>query len=190
MNPPGLDAALLTTLLHSLGAHLEAQGESAAVVVVGGAALCLRGWVERTTHDVDVIAMVSGGTWKRPEISAQLAAAITRVARDFNLDDDWFNDMVAMQWKTGLPDGIQEGIDWIRFRGLHVALAGRQGLISLKLLASVDQWPESVHLQDLLALAPTEDELERAERWVVEQDLAPEFPVMVAKVLSHVRDRR
>lgn len=190
---PGFDANLLLTLLRALGAHLHAAATTESVVVVGGAAMSLRGWVQRTTQDVDVIAAVSGepsGAWSPPVIGAQLARAIARVARDFNLEDDWFNVVVGSQWRTGLPDGIQEGVEWLRFGGLNVGLASRQSILSLKLCAAVDQWPSSVHLQDLLALSPTDQEIERARQWVERQDTAPEFPAMVEEVVAYVRTHR
>ena len=149
--------------------------------------------MERTTHDVDVIAVVSDsgqGDWIPPEISAPLADATKRVARDFNLTVDWFNTMVGMQWRAGLPEGIREDVEWERFRGLRVGLVGRQTLITLKLFAAVDQGPESVHLQDLRVLSPTDVELERARRWVETQDTAPQFPSMVSEVVSRVRSTR
>jgi hypothetical protein len=71
-----------------------------------------------------------------------------------------------------------------------VGLAGRQALITLKLFASLDQGPKSVHLQDLLALSPEDGEVERARRWVVEQDASPTTPTMLAEVIDHVRSRR
>ena len=51
MAPPDLEAAFRAT-----GELLAADGYSVAVVVVGGAALALRGIVGRGTFDVDVIA--------------------------------------------------------------------------------------------------------------------------------------
>jgi len=62
--------------------------------------------------------------------------------------------------------------------------------LTLKLFAAVDQWPASVHLQDLRKLSPTDDELERANAWVVRQDAAPEFPTMVDEVIDDVRRHR
>ena len=67
---------------------------------------------------------------------------------------------------------------------------GRSTLISLKVFASVDQWPRSVHLQDLCALEPTDGELERARSWVTAQDINPGFPHAVEEVIEHVRRNR
>ena len=43
--------------LRALGEILDSQGETVAVVVVGGAALIMQGFVARVTQDVDVIAI-------------------------------------------------------------------------------------------------------------------------------------
>ena len=78
------------------------------MVVVGGAALQHLGIVERTTADVDVIALGvgTGGNIRlaQPEpIPPALERAIATVARDLGLPRNWMNTMVASQWKTGLP---------------------------------------------------------------------------------------
>jgi hypothetical protein len=215
MQGPELNADILRRLLDAVGAHLEARGVTESVVVVGGAALCLRGWVERTTADVDVIAMVTRradagradggdtggdvgddsddspkGEWRPPEIGAELADATQRVARDFGVDADWFNTLIGSQWRTGQPAALREDVMWIRFRGLHVGLAGRQALITLKLFAALDQGPRSVRMQDLLVLSPGQEELERASQWVLEQDASEAAPTMLAQVIEHVRGRR
>ncbi|NBC19387.1 MAG: hypothetical protein GVY18_18940 [Bacteroidetes bacterium] len=68
-----------------------------------------------------------------------------------------------------------------------MGLAGRRTLLALKLFAAVDQGPESVHVQDLVALRPTEAELEEAASWVRAQDAAPEFASMTREVVRYVR---
>ncbi|OGO64612.1 MAG: hypothetical protein A2Z45_07810 [Chloroflexi bacterium RBG_19FT_COMBO_55_16] len=47
----------MSTALRALGEILASQGEHAAVVVVGGTALIMQGFVARATRDVDVIAI-------------------------------------------------------------------------------------------------------------------------------------
>jgi hypothetical protein len=62
-----------------------------------------------------------------------------------------------------------------------VHVASRFDQIHLKLFAAVDHWPyESKHLDDLRRLAPTRAELLEAARWVLGQDISPEFPERVA----------
>jgi hypothetical protein len=191
MAAPHLDAAALAALLDALGAHLASGGVQVSIVVVGGAALALRGWVPRATQDVDVIALADDdGRLARPRFPEVLMRAVQRVARDFNLPDDWLNAAVGAQWQAGLPDGLEADLEWQAFRGLRVGLAGRATLIALKLFAAVDRGPRSVHLQDLVALDPTDPELCHARAWVVTQDIAVEWPRLVEEVVDHVRTRR
>jgi hypothetical protein len=181
----------MATLLDAVGAHLQAGGVHVAIVVVGGAALALRGWVPRTTQDVDVIALSDpGGRLARPRFPAALVRAVERVARDFNLPDDWLNAAVGAQWHVGLPDGLADDLEWRVFRGLRVGLAGRATLIALKLFAAVDKGPGSVHLQDLVVLAPSDQEFVVASAWVRTHDIAPEWPRLVEEVVDHVRAQR
>ncbi len=80
-------------------------------------------------------------------------------------------------------------IEWRRFRALTVGLAGRTTLLALKLFAATDGGPTSVHFQDLVALAPSDEELERARARVLAQDIAPQWPNLVTEVVDHVRRR-
>ncbi len=188
---PRLDAERMAHLLAAVGAHLEAEAAAVSIVVVGGAALALRGWVPRTTQDVDVIALadVSGGL-APPRLPESLLRAVARVARDFNLPDHWLNAVVGAQWRAGLPDGLASDLEWRSFHALRVGLAGRATLLALKLFAAVDKGPASVHCQDVLVLAPSDDELARAQAWVLTQDMAPEWPKLVKEVVDHVRAHR
>ncbi|HEX9887605.1 MAG TPA: hypothetical protein VGA70_13995 [Longimicrobiales bacterium] len=84
-----------------------------------------------------------------------------------------------------------QDITWRNYGGgLDVGLVGRRTLINLKLFAAVDRGPRSVHLQDLVALNPTEEELEGAAAWVFIQDAAPEWPSLVNEVIEHVERSR
>jgi hypothetical protein len=182
---------VLPQALQAVGDLLEAEGARATIVVVGGATLNLLGLVERTTHDVDVIARVDAGMTLVPPdpLPPALQRAIARVARDFGLMDDWLNTMVARQWQQGLPPGLAQDVQWRSYGALDVGLVGRRTLIALKLFATADQSPRSVHAQDLLALAPSEAELREAAAWVITQDASPLFPEIVAKVVEYVRSR-
>jgi hypothetical protein len=165
------------------------------VVAVGGAALILQGFVQRTTRDIDIIALAHDpGDMKPEEIAPPeplpewLSQAILRVARDFGLPEDWMNTVVGMQWKSGLPPGFAERIHWERYSGLWFGVAGRYDLIYLKLFASVDsEGPSSVHYQDLMALGPTKRELTEAAEWVRSQDASSEFARMLEQVLEHAK---
>jgi hypothetical protein len=181
--------------LRALGEILESQGESAAIVVVGGAALIIQGYVERATRDIDVIAISRdvGESERRsienPEpLPKELMEAISRVARDYNLPGEWMNTTVSLQWSLGLPPGFGDRIHWRRYGGLWVGLADRHDLIFLKLYAAVDsEGPSSVHYQDLVALEPTHEELDDAAQWVISQDISPQFAHIVRQVVEHAK---
>ena len=75
--------------LRAMGEILASQGQHAAVVVVGGTALIVQGFVTRTTRDVDVIAISRDPPDRErraieaPEpLPESLLRAILRVARD------------------------------------------------------------------------------------------------------------
>ena len=181
--------------LRALGEILASQGEHAAVVVVGGTALIMQGFVARATRDVDVIAIsLDPPERKRKAIEApeplpeSLVRAIARVARDYNLPDDWMNTTVGLQWKTGLPPGFEERIHWEQYDGLWLGLADRYDLIFLKLYAAADsEGSSSVHYQDLMALQPTNEELDAAARWVRSQDPSTPFARILDQVLEHAK---
>lgn len=182
--------------LTALGEQLASQGVRAAIVVVGGATLNVLKIVSRSTSDVDVIAQAHpAGSGKWHLIQAEpfpepLQVAIRTVARDLGLADDWMNAAVGSQWAHGLPPGIQDDIVWRTYGALDVGFVGRRTLIALKLFAAVDLGPGSVHMHDLLQLAPTDDELHEAGRWVETQDALPTFPTQVREAIAYVQRAR
>jgi hypothetical protein len=182
--------------LAAVGDLLQAGGEEIAVVVVGGATLNLLGIVRRSTSDVDVIAQAyrdEAGQLRLAHAEPfpeSLQRAIQTVARDFSLAADWMNAAVGKQWAQGLPPSTSEEITWRTYGGLDVGLVGRRALITLKLFATVDQGPKSVHHQDLVELAPTDDELREAAAWVETQDASPIFPQLVQEAVAFVQRSR
>jgi len=178
----------------AVGELLEAQEERVGIVVVGGASLNLRGVVERTTGDVDVIATLHSPEGESDVVRAPpdpmpepLANAVRTVARDFGLPSDWMNTDIGAQWELSPPPHLEEDLTWREYGGLRVGLAGRRTLIALKLFAAVDQGPESVHYQDLVALEPTDEEWEEAAEWVGAQDVSPVFANMINQAIRHVQ---
>lgn len=185
----------IIVVLRALGEILASQWEHAAVVVVGGTALIVQGFVTRTTRDVDVIAISRDPTDRDrkaiepPEpLPESLLRAISRVARDYNLPDDWMNTTAGLLWKTGLPPKLEERIHWEQYDGLWLGLADRYDLIFLKLYAAADsEGPSSVHYQDLMALQPTNEELDAAAQWVRSQDPSAPFARILNQVLEHAK---
>lgn len=192
MNSPAIP---IEEALSAVGELLAAERTHVSIVVVGGATLNLLGIVRRSTRDVDVIARAfrdEEGTLhltRAEPFPPALRTAIATVARDLGLPGDWMNAEVGMQWSQGLPPWILADIEWRPHAGLSVGLVGRRTLIALKLFAAVDG-TSRVHLQDLLALRPSDAELGESAAWVEGQDAAAEFPALVAEVVAHVRRSR
>jgi hypothetical protein len=180
-----------------VGELLAAEGRSYAICILGGAALNLLGIVARTTTDVDILAFASAQTGEPtpPELleppepmPEPLRRATLAVARDLGLDPHWLNTGPALQWKAGLPSGVASRVQWRRYAALRVGLVARYDLIFFKLFAAADSTGQrSVHYQDLLALAPSIDDLVDAAAWVRTQDASPAFADVLEQVVTHVR---
>ncbi len=184
LSPERLDQALRLTAerLEQLDAPTE------VLVVCGGSALLALGLVQRTTRDVDVLARVdptSGLVDPRP-----LSATLTRVAEEvgtaLDLPRGWLNAGPADQMLAGLPEGFLSRLIRRDYGPrLVVHYPDRFDLIHLKLFAAVDQGPGR-HTSDLMKLAPTEDEMLAAARWVLTQDASDAFPLVVKDALTHL----
>lgn len=158
------------------------------LVVCGGTALAALGLVIRTTKDVDVLGMVidtPNGLFIQEitEFPVWFAEAADKVRRDFDLPENWLNLKPASQVKSGLPEGFEERLVRRRY-GKHLAIyfISRIDQIHFKLYAAVDRG--DYHVQDLIALHPTEDELERAAKWVITQDVSMTFKLLLKDFLE------
>ncbi len=183
--------AAIVSALSAVGERLAHANEPCAIVVLGGAAMNLLGIVDRPTIDVDVLARAdSTGSISPPDpLPGALQRAIAAVARDQGLLQHWMNTTVADQWRFGLPPGLADRIEWRSYGALRVGIVGRRDLVCFKLYASADQTgPDNVHVRDLVALEPTDEELERAAEWVREQDSSAQFHEVVGKVVAYVQD--
>jgi len=184
--------SMVEAMFAAVGDRLRARGATASIVVLGGAALNLLGFVDRATRDVDVLARTDEATGhlRHPEpLPAALRDAIAEVALDFGEPGDWMNTAAAFQWVTGLPPGLEQRVEWRDFAALRVGLVAREDLVAFKLYASADQTgPASVHVSDLLALRPTPRELSEAAAWIRTQDASPDFHVVVDRVVAYVQD--
>ena len=185
--------------LQAVGELVAADSESYAVVILGGAALSLLGVIDRATRDVDIVAFASDSvSAKAPDLAMPpkpmpepLARAIRTVALDFGLDETWLNTGPDLQMRMGLPEGMAERLEWRQFAGLRVGLTSPRDLVSFKLFAAADDRPGGRHAKDLLALNPSDADLDAAADWVKGQDAnVNEFPGIVDKVVEYVRENR
>jgi hypothetical protein len=158
-------------LLQALAEQIAARDERYELVIIGGSALLILGLVERTTKDVDIVALRSDDELERAKpLPEGLRAAGDLVARDFSLPAEWLNSGPADLLDFGLPEGFADRLQRRSYgKGLVVYFASRYDQIHLKLYAAVDQGPGK-HEQDLRALEPNEAELVAAARWSRSQD--------------------
>jgi hypothetical protein len=181
------------TILSALGEQIEQiTKDSFELLVCGGSALNILGLIERSTRDVDVLAYVKRGgkgeilIIKADPLKPELSAAATKIARDFNLPDKWLNAEPASAVDLGLPHGIMERVITRRFgQNLTIHFLGRYDQIHFKLYAAVDQGAGK-HLDDLLALKPTSDEIEQAARWSMTHDISEGFKQSLKGLLNYL----
>lgn len=182
-----LDASDLTRLLSALSERLAFARERESLVVIGGAALTILGFVDRTTRDIDVVALLDGGVLAPAKpLPAALIAARDAVAADFGVADGWLNAGPSDLLDFGLPDGFLERVEHRDFGpALTVCFAGRFDQIHFKLYALVDQGLGR-HESDLKALAPTQDELRAAARWTRTHDPSEGFREQLEGTLRYL----
>jgi hypothetical protein len=180
---------LLTALGEQLGSMLDKRIE---LLVCGGAALNLVGLVQRTTEDVDILAIVTRNSEgnvsfvRADPLNSELATAARKVARDFNLPENWLNPGPASAVDLGLPEGVLERVVTRHFgKQLIVHFLGRYDQIHFKLYAAVDQGAGK-HLDDLLALKPTETEIEQAARWSMTHDVSEGYKHNLKSLLEYI----
>jgi hypothetical protein len=175
----------LARSLELLDRFLTDAKYSAQLVVCGGAGLALLNFISRPTKDVDVLALLddSGFLVNAKPLPEPVRLAAERVANALGLPNDWLNDGPALQIKFGFPVGIEQRLIPRRFgANLTVHFIGRLDQIHLKLFAAADQGAGR-HVDDLLALRPTEEELETAARWVAKQDASEAFSGILRDML-------
>ena len=104
-----LDQDRLNSALLALGDTLAFRGQSATIAVLGGSGLLLLGAVQRTTHDVDVVALVEGERLSRAEpLPVALREAARDVADALGLDPNWINPGPTSLLDFGLPANLPQ----------------------------------------------------------------------------------
>jgi len=182
MDTEKLNQALL--LLHE---RLEfANAPKVSLVVCGGSALIATGLVSRTTQDVDVLAMLRDENFIDPEpMPDYLISAAEATARTLQLPADWLNCGPADLFRMGLPKGTKERL--IRMsvgKRLTIFYVSRIDQIFFKLYAAVDRG--GYHIEDLLQLNPTSDELYEAAKWTMTHDVSEGFKMMLCQLLTEL----
>lgn len=181
------------TILSALGEQLENLAKKPLeLLVCGGSALNVLGFVQRATKDVDVLAYIDRDKRgnvsfiKASPLNAELTDAANRVARDFDLPDGWLNAGPASAVDTGLPEGLIERVTTRKYgQKLIICFLGRYDQIHFKLCAAVDQGAGK-HFDDLRALNPNADEIEQAARWSMKIDVSEGYRQVLKDMLNNM----
>jgi hypothetical protein len=183
---PISDADFAEQLLAALSEQLAARGESHTIVVVGGSALIVLGFVSRSTRDVDVVALLEDEVLISADpLPPGLLAAVELVSDDFGLPERWLNPGPTTLLDFGLPVGFLDRAERRNYGpALKVIFASRLDQIHFKLYAVVDQGGGR-HLDDLQALSPTEAELREAAAWSETHDNSAGYREVLDKVLTY-----
>ena len=184
----------IEAVLLALAEQLEAVGvRRLEIVVCGGAALNILGFVKRTTKDVDIMAFVDeskdGITIlnKTTPLESEFLNAAERVKNDFNLPEHWINAVPASVIDFGLPNGLMDRVEIRKYgENLIVRFISRYVQIHFKLYAAADQTRKDVHYQDLIDLKPTVGELEDAARWCMTHDISAVFKEVLIDLLTQL----
>jgi hypothetical protein len=183
----------------TLGALLEESITATInIVVCGGSSLIATGLVNRTTKDVDIVAMLDSNEHivEAQPLPETLLQAAAKVAASMNLPAFWLNNgprsIVNPRLPNfGLPEGFLQRIKKYAFgTKLNVYFLDRKDQICFKLFAAVDLGKPSRHLDDLNSLSPTDDELYTAVQWVKIQDPSESFTEMMKTMLRKTGHER
>ena len=176
-------------ILKSLNLQLRKLNKKVEIIVCGGTALSAIGLVKRITKDIDVLAIVKrkDGNFKviRADFPPWFEKTIKKVARDFDLPQDWMNSGPTSMVDLGLPNGlIGRLIEKNYGDNLTVYYVSRFDQIHFKLYASVDRG--GYHVDDLLKLKPTDDEIEAAARWSMTHDVSEGYKMILKDLLKRL----
>ena len=182
-----IDLNKLHQALSLLNERLKLQNApKVRLVVCGGSALIAMGLVPRTTQDVDILAMFNEQDMVDPEpMPEYLISAAGATAQTLSLPKDWLNCGPADLFRMGLPKGTFERLTKVEIGvKLDIYYVSRLDQIFFKLYAAVDRG--GYHIDDLLKLNPTSEELFQAAQWTMTHDVSDGFRCMLRQLLTEL----
>jgi len=162
---------------------LYEYAEPIVLVVCGGSALNVLGIAQRTTKDVDVLAIVddAGGTLvirKDQLFPPSFVDLVAHIGADIGLLPEWLNmgpkDVVATY---GFPPGMTRRLTRFEYGpSLTVYFIGRLDQVHLKVLAAADPKAQQQHMEDLKErIRPTSAEVHAAIDWLLDRSTSAWF---------------
>ena len=187
--PKKLGSETLEQALKLLAEKLEFdRAEPASLVVCGGASLIALGLVSRTTKDVDVLALMDkqGQLLPSDPLPGSVSRAVSEIAGQLDLYPNWLNGGPTDLLKWGLPEGFRDRLTR-RDYGTRLTIwhVSRLDQIHFKVFAATDAGPGR-HVNDLLALHPTQAEVLAAARWALTQDASEGFVMVLKEMLREL----
>ena len=177
-----------------LGKRLEIEKlEPIEIIVCGGSALIIMDLIKRTfTKDVDMVGFLkknANGDYAVEEcavLPAKMAEVIKQISKDLGLEENWLNSGPAGLVRFGLPAGFIDRLYAKQYSSvLTVHFISRVDQIFFKLYAAVDSGPGR-HIDDLMDLKPTAEELFNAATWAVTQDSSDGFKIVLKDMLEKI----
>lgn len=164
---------------------------SVRLVACGGSALIAMGLVFRTTDDVDVVALVDAHQQliSPAPFPEYLEESIKEVAILMNLSEDWMNYDPSRDsgglFQNGLPEGLLARAHRKDY-GSHLItyFIDRIDQIHFKVFASADRL--GVHVDDLVSLNPSNQEMENAARWCMTHDPSEGFRMILISMYEQL----
>ena len=178
-SPDQIDGAL-----RRLGSRLLYEyTDPIALAICGGSALNVLNVAQRTTRDVDVLAIVEeteSGIVLRPDkaLPDDFREVVSWVATDLQLDEDWLNmgpkDVLEVY---GAPKGMTDRWEEREYGpSLKAFFISRLDQVHFKLLAAMDPKARARHLEDLTErIKPSEEEVSAAVEWLLDRKTSPQF---------------
>lgn len=187
-----IDSRSLDSALTLLEGRLGLNGSlPVGIVVCGGSALIATGLVSRTTKDVDIVALVdeSGALLSPAPLPEALSVAAREVALALELDENWLNNGPSSDdgglFQAGLPKGFSLRLHKKEYGPqLTVYFIDRVDQIYFKAFAAADR--AGYHVDDLMALNPSPDEMEQAAMWALTHDPSDGFRIIMKSMLEQL----
>jgi hypothetical protein len=155
----------------------------------GGAGLNVLEIISRPTKDVDILAQVGEGHALLPAraFSPEMEVAVAKTAIHFGLASDWINSASSILLQRGLPPGLVErSAANARQYGpcLRIQFIARIDQVALKLNAAMDPLEGRRHADDLVAMSPTEEELNHGLAWLLSWQSSDAFKIRLSYIVE------
>ena len=159
------------------GTYSDLKGPPLTLGICGGAALSVTGLIPRATKDIDLLFPL--------DLPEPFWIACKQVAAEFGLPPNWINQGPKDLMIFGLPSGFEDRAIRKQYSPQLICLfASRYDQLHFKLYASVDRG--GYHVEDLLKLKPTSDEIQQAPEWCRTHDPSDGFFQILKSMLTQL----